>query len=222
MCWWWRCGWEHSLLLNSFAYSGDCSDKISLQLDDLLVYTKKNSYKHEAFQPSSSRRLEFWFFDLLCTFQKNSTMLQFGALMLLNKLRTCCNYAVSTFHYTMSFNTLTSLQPQHKKISMTRLSKTPVTTIPLQISTHEVQVQWSISDQTVAKVATRQCSFFSTYFEGYWPQLSLIRSCLPSNKTWQWLYFRTMKKKKGFTTCLIIGFFQLWWSLATLNISTLS
>jgi hypothetical protein len=32
---------------------------------------------------------------------KISTMLQFGALMLVNKLRTSCNYAVSTFHYTV-------------------------------------------------------------------------------------------------------------------------
>jgi len=66
-------------------------------------------------------------------------MLQFGTSMLLNKLRTCCNYAVSTFHYTMSFNTLTSLQPQHNKFSMTRLGKIPVTTIPLQISTDDVK-----------------------------------------------------------------------------------
>jgi hypothetical protein len=39
----------------------------------------------------------------------------------------------------MSFNTLTSLQSQHNKFSMTWLSKIPVTTIPLQISTDEVK-----------------------------------------------------------------------------------
>jgi len=39
----------------------------------------------------------------------------------------------------MNFNTLTSLQPQHNKFRMTQLSKIPVTTIPLQISTDEVK-----------------------------------------------------------------------------------
>jgi hypothetical protein len=148
-------------------------------------------------------------------------MLQFGALMLLNKLRTCCKYGVSTFHYTMSFNTLTSLQPQHNKFSMTQLSKIPVTTNTIANFYWWSQVQWSISDRTIAKVPTRQCSFFSTYFEGYWPQLSLIRSCLPSNKTWQWLYCGTMKKKR-FYNLPYNWIFQLWWSLATPNISTLS
>jgi hypothetical protein len=92
-------------------------------------------------------------------------MLQFDALMLLNKLGTCCNYAVSTFHYTMSFNTLTSLQPQRIKFSMTRLSKIPVTTIPLQISTDEVKYNEVLVTGQLQKLVTRQCSFFSTYFE---------------------------------------------------------
>ncbi len=79
------------------------------------------------------------------------------------------------------------------------------------------QVQWSISDRTVAKLVTRQCSFFSTYFEGYWPQLSLIRSCLPSNKTWQWLESEPAITPKLFATYLIVQEREEKWECLTIR-----
>jgi hypothetical protein len=175
MCGWWWHHWEHSLLLNSFAYLGAFekgAPAMTIFYYNLMYWctvgntTPTNMKKLQS--AGSSGKLEFLFFIHSSYIQEFS-----HCILVVQRCYTSWEHAAMRFqHFITHWASipLTSLQPEHYQFSMTGLSKYPLTIILLHISTNEVKHGEGLVTRLVARMRYR---FFSTYFEGYWTQQCL-------------------------------------------------